>query len=89
MRGGYHGDTSGAMAVCDPVTGMHHLFAGLLPRHTVRAGAALPLRRAVPRGAHVATSRALLRAHADEIAAVICEPMVQGAGGDAVLQRRS
>ena len=42
LRGGYHGDTFGAMAVCDPVTGMHTLFAGVLPAHLF---APLPERR--------------------------------------------
>ena len=40
MRGGYHGDTFGAMAVCDPVNGMHHLFTDLLPRHVFAPTAA-------------------------------------------------
>jgi adenosylmethionine-8-amino-7-oxononanoate aminotransferase len=80
VRGGYHGDTAGAMAVCDPVTGMHSLFAGVLPEHVFAErppdgfGAALDEQWA----AHV---RELAVAHADELAAVIVEPVVQGAGG--------
>jgi len=80
VRGGYHGDTVGAMAVCDPVTGMHSLFAGVLPQHVFAErppdgfDAGLDERWA----AHVSE---LAAAHADELAAVIVEPVVQGAGG--------
>jgi adenosylmethionine-8-amino-7-oxononanoate aminotransferase len=62
VRGGYHGDTAGAMAVCDPVGGMHSMFKG------VDEGW----------GAEV---RELAGAHAEELAAVILEPVIQGAGG--------
>ncbi|GLY78239.1 adenosylmethionine--8-amino-7-oxononanoate transaminase [Actinoallomurus iriomotensis] len=76
VRGGYHGDTFGAMAVCDPVGGMHHLFADLLPRHVF----APP-----PPGAYepeyAAELTRLVATHADELAAIIVEPVVQGAGG--------
>jgi adenosylmethionine-8-amino-7-oxononanoate aminotransferase len=80
VRGGYHGDTAGAMAVCDPVGGMHGLFAGVLPEHVF---AERP-----PDGfdagldpAWADRVRELAAAHADELAAVIVEPIVQGAGG--------
>lgn len=80
LRGGYHGDTFGAMAVCDPETGMHRLFTPVLPRHLFaprpegRFGAAAT-------AGDLAALRALFAAHADELAAVILEPIVQGAGG--------
>ena len=80
VRGGYHGDTAGAMAVCDPVAGMHSLFAGALPEHVFAErppdgfGAALEERWA-------AGVSELAAAHAHELAAVIVEPIVQGAGG--------
>jgi adenosylmethionine-8-amino-7-oxononanoate aminotransferase len=80
VRGGYHGDTAGAMAVCDPVGGMHSLFSGVLPEHVFAErppdgfDAGLDERWA----AHV---RELAAEHADELAAVIVEPVVQGAGG--------
>jgi adenosylmethionine---8-amino-7-oxononanoate aminotransferase len=80
VRGGYHGDTFGAMAVCDPVEGMHRLFAGVLAEHVF---AERP-----PDGFHApldpvwaAAARAAIDEHAEELAAVIVEPVVQGAGG--------
>ena len=80
VRGGYHGDTAGAMAVCDPVSGMHSLFAGVLAEHVFAErppdgfAAGLDERWA----AHVSE---LAATHADQLAAVIVEPVVQGAGG--------
>ncbi|AEH09768.1 MULTISPECIES: adenosylmethionine--8-amino-7-oxononanoate transaminase [Protofrankia] len=79
IRRGYHGDTSGAMAVCDPDTGMHHLFTGLLPRHLF-AEAPRPGFDEPCEDEHVAGIARLLDEHQHEIAAVICEPVVQGAG---------
>ena len=80
VRGGYHGDTAGAMAVCDPVTGMHSMFAGVLPEHVFADrppdGFAHPLD-----GRWAAQVAQLAALHADELAAVILEPVVQGAGG--------
>lgn len=80
IRGGYHGDTFGAMAVCDPVNGMHGRFAGVLPRHLF---ADRPRGRfgGPPAPGELAGFEALLVAHAGELAAVILEPVVQGAGG--------
>ena len=80
VRGGYHGDTFGAMSVCDPVTGMHHLFQGMLP------GQLFAPRPDCSSDAgwnenHIAEFKALLEQHHQEIAAVILEPLVQGAGG--------
>jgi adenosylmethionine-8-amino-7-oxononanoate aminotransferase len=72
IRGGYHGDTLGAMAVCDPVTGMHHLFRHVLPQHVFVDG---------PPSGDVSEMRAALEKHGHDIAAVILEPIVQGAGG--------
>lgn len=80
IRGGYHGDTFGAMAVCDPVNGMHERFAAVLPQHLFadrprsRFGAALE-------AGDIDSFAALIAAHAHELAAVILEPIVQGAGG--------
>ena len=73
FRGGYHGDTLATMAVCDPEEGMHSLFAGVLPQHHV-----VPL----PRSAGEAASfDRFLSEHASGIAAILVEPLVQGAGG--------
>jgi adenosylmethionine---8-amino-7-oxononanoate aminotransferase len=80
IRGGYHGDTTGAMAVCDPVSGMHSLFAGVLPEHVFAERPPDGFDAGLDEGwaAHV---RELACAHADELAGVILEPVVQGAGG--------
>src|SRR6185437_16846839 len=73
FKGGYHGDTTGAMAVSDPEEGMHMLFAGLLPEHLI---VNLPTD-----DAKTAALDALLAQRAREIAGIIVEPLVQGAGG--------
>jgi adenosylmethionine-8-amino-7-oxononanoate aminotransferase len=71
--GGYHGDTLGTMAICDPEEGMHSLFAGMLPEQPVIA---------LPRDeASIAAFESFLEQHAKELAAIIVEPLVQGAGG--------
>ena len=73
FRGGYHGDTFATMAVCDPDEGMHALFRGVLAEQPVLD---------LPRGeADTAALNAFLGAHAGELAAIIVEPLVQGAGG--------
>ncbi len=73
FKGGYHGDTTGAMAISDPETGMHGIFGGMLAQHPIIG---LP-----HDDAGEAALGALLERHADEIAAIIVEPLVQGAGG--------
>lgn len=80
VRGGYHGDTFAAMAVCDPVGGMHHLFAGVLPEHLFAPRPPGGFDAAVD-PAWLAAATDLLDRHAGEVAAVIVEPVVQGAGG--------
>ncbi|MDQ6963814.1 MAG: adenosylmethionine--8-amino-7-oxononanoate transaminase [Mariprofundales bacterium] len=77
VRHGYHGDTFGAMGVCDPHTGMHHLFASMLPEHLFADAPD----SAVWRDEQLQSMRAHFAAHHEEIAAVIMEPLVQGAGG--------
>jgi len=77
---GYHGDTFGAMAVCDPVNGMHELFTAVLPKHYF---AEAPRCRFDDewKEEYIEDFRQLIKAHHNETAAVILEPVVQGAGG--------
>ncbi|MEV7175276.1 adenosylmethionine--8-amino-7-oxononanoate transaminase [Kitasatospora sp. NPDC093679] len=79
-RGGYHGDTFHPMSVCDPDGGMHHLWGGVLPRQLFvpepPAGFDAPLDEA-----YAGVLADLVAQHADELAAIIVEPVVQGAGG--------
>ncbi|MFI9628023.1 adenosylmethionine--8-amino-7-oxononanoate transaminase [Streptomyces sp. NPDC052042] len=79
-RGGYHGDTWQPMSVCDPEGGMHELWSGVLPRQ-VFAGAPPAGFDADPDPEYVRHLRELIAEHADRLAAVIVEPVVQGAGG--------
>jgi adenosylmethionine-8-amino-7-oxononanoate aminotransferase len=80
IRSGYHGDTFHAMAVCDPTTGMHRIYQGVLPQYffadtpECRCGDAW-------REEDISSFRQLLTAHHRSICAVILEPVVQGAGG--------
>lgn len=81
LRGGYHGDTAGAAAVCDPVAGMHEAFGDAL-RGNYFADRP-PDARAAPAAVDAAIEGldALLAFRAAEVAALILEPLVQGAGG--------
>ncbi|WP_431040685.1 adenosylmethionine--8-amino-7-oxononanoate transaminase [Streptomyces sp. P1-3] len=79
-RGGYHGDTWQPMSVCDPDGGMHDLWSGVLPRQ-VFADAPPTGFDAEPDASYVAHLREVIARHADEVAAVIVEPVVQNAGG--------
>jgi len=84
IRHGYHGDTFGAMSVCDPDAGMHHLFSALLARQlfadapTLASDDAWNESQAV---SQMASIKSRIRTHHHELAAVILEPIVQGAGG--------
>ncbi len=80
FRQGYHGDTFGAMSVCDPVTGMHHKFSRLLNQHIFIESPRCGFNETWQ--PHYAdTLEQQLAAHHEEIIAVIFEPVVQGAGG--------
>ena len=80
LRRGYHGDTFGAMSVCDPDTGMHHLFGDVLAKHFFVAAPECVIDEPCE-DSELEDIKATLAAHHEEIAAVIVEPVVQGAGG--------
>jgi adenosylmethionine-8-amino-7-oxononanoate aminotransferase len=80
IRGGYHGDTFGAMGVCDPVTGMHEIFTGILPEHIFAPRPDCPFDAPFDPSC-MKEFETLLKRHGQELAAVILEPIVQGAGG--------
>ncbi|MET1071424.1 MAG: adenosylmethionine--8-amino-7-oxononanoate transaminase [Umezawaea sp.] len=75
-RGGYHGDTFQPMSVCDPEGGMHSLWRGVLPEQVFADVPPVEMDTAYVQ--HLAD---LIEQHADELAAVVVEPVVQGAGG--------
>ena len=80
VKNGYHGDTFGAMAVSDPDNGMHHLFEEVLPKHLF-APAPTCQRDEDWHQDDIAEFEQLITSHHHELAAVIIEPLVQGAGG--------
>ena len=79
IRGGYHGDTLAAMSVCDPVDGMHQLFADVLPQQVFAPRPPAGLDADATDWARETTQ--LVEQHADELAAIVVEPVLQGAGG--------
>ncbi len=79
-RGGYHGDTLHAMSVCDPVTGMHGLFREVLPQQ-VFVERPEPAFGQPCEATQLAVLETAFAEHADVLAGVILEPIVQGAGG--------
>jgi adenosylmethionine-8-amino-7-oxononanoate aminotransferase len=94
IRGGYHGDTFGCMSVCDPVGGMHSMFTGVLPQHVFADRPptdpdASPVYAELVSAEHQAARlekweadfRETAAAHASELAGIIVEPLLQGAGG--------
>ncbi len=84
VRGGYHGDTFAAMSVCDPVGGMHTMFAGVLAEQVFapRPPAGVDRSPGDPElDAWTAATTELFERHAGELAAVVVEPVLQGAGG--------
>ena len=80
LRHGYHGDTFGAMSVCDPVTGMHSLFNEVLPKNIFIDQPRCRFGQAASE-ADMAPLAQALEQHGEHIAALILEPIVQGAGG--------
>lgn len=80
IRNGYHGDTTGAMSVCDPEGGMHHLFSDFLPKHIFIDQPAKRFNESYVED-ELSMLDQFFRLNANKCAAFILEPIVQGAGG--------
>jgi adenosylmethionine-8-amino-7-oxononanoate aminotransferase len=80
LRNGYHGDTFAAMATCDPVTGMHHMFSEVLPKHHFADAPRTKFGDDFDE-ADISSFKTLIADNHQNLAAVILEPIVQGAGG--------
>jgi len=80
LRQGYHGDTFGAMSLCDPENSMHSLYQGALPQHLFAPAPQCAFGQTWDE-ADILPFQHMLEQHSTEIAAVILEPIVQGAGG--------
>jgi adenosylmethionine-8-amino-7-oxononanoate aminotransferase len=79
LRNGYHGDTFGAMSICDPVNGMHSMFSGMLAQQLFVPSPSGPkLEDAIDT---LQQMEQMLQRHSGKVAAVVMEPIVQGAGG--------
>ena len=80
ISGGYHGDTFGAMSVCDPISGMHFLFKDMLAQQIFLPRPSQTFSGEFDESA-LGEMKRIIDAHRHEIAAIIVEPIVQGAGG--------
>ena len=80
LKGGYHGDTFAAMSVTDPVNGMHHIFDQVLPQHYFAPKPEISFNQKW-NNTDIAEFKAILATNHQQLAAVILEPIVQGAGG--------
>lgn len=91
LRGAYHGDTTGAMSICDPIGGVHALFGGLLAKQlflpqppsaaTVDGGFVASAGHGQELEQWISDTEALIGEHEKEVAAIVIEPVLQGAGG--------
>jgi adenosylmethionine-8-amino-7-oxononanoate aminotransferase len=91
LRGGYHGDTTGAMSICDPVDGMHSSFSGLVaeqlfvprppPASTIAGGLVVDAADNATVDRWLASVEETIERHRHELAAIVLEPVLQGAGG--------
>lgn len=79
LRNGYHGDTFGAMSICDPVNGMHSMFSGILAKQLFVPSPTGPRKEDTEET--LTELEKMLQNHSQEVAAVVMEPIVQGAGG--------
>lgn len=80
LKNGYHGDTFGAMATCDPVTGMHHMFSEVLPKHLFAEKPRTKFGEEFDEE-DISSFKTLIEENHQNLAAVILEPIVQGTGG--------